>query len=259
MTASSQKQFPCSFCPRKLKTEKQFRMHEATHPESLDKEYSEDIQPTDVGDTKAGEEYVEVDKEEYERIEKQAAIYDEIYTKCQDLEREIAALQLKHKITDDEMRKIDEEIEIELKVKSEATTTAAAVSAEEDMNSASSESVTSDNIKTETESADATPAGDDDIVWDAENKTVPSDWMFGVSRLDKNKRRFKSPEGFVFESRVKALEFMINSDTAEAVLGTMRLNLSDEGWYSDKSCPGKWKLRKIPGMEQYFHLKSKYF
>ena len=132
MTASSQKQFPCSFCPRKLKTEKQFRMHEATHPESLDKEYSEDIQPTDGGDTKAGEEYVEVDKEEYERIEKQAAIYDEIFTKCQDLEREIAALQLKHKITDDEMRKIDEEIEIELKVKSEATTTAAAVSADDD-------------------------------------------------------------------------------------------------------------------------------
>ena len=83
----------------------------------------------------------------------------------------------------------------------------------------------------------------------AENKTVPSDWMFGVSRLDNNRRRFKSPEGFVFESRVKALEFMINSDTAVAVLATMRLNLSDEGWYSDKSCPGKWKLRKIPGMD----------
>ena len=165
------------------------------------------------------------------------------------MEREIAELQLKHKITDDEMRKIDEEIEIELKVKTEATTTAAVVSADDDMNSASSESVTSENIKTETESADATPAGDDDIVWDAENKTVPGDWMFGVSRLDKNQRRFKSPEGFVFESRVKALEFMINSDTAEAVLATMRLNLSDEGWYSDKSCPGKWKLRKIPGMK----------
>ena len=245
MTASSQKQFPCSFCPRKLKTEKQFRMHEATHPESLNKEYSEDIQPTDVADTKAGEEYVEVDKEEYERIEKQAAIYDEIFTKCQDLEREIAELQLKHKITDDEMRKIDEEIEIELKVKCESTTTAASVSADEDMNSASSESVTSDNIKTEQRPTLRMPH-------------LPV--MMTLSGTRRTRRRpatgcsgcrgwTRTGAGSSRRSRVKALEFMINSDTAEAVLATMRLNLSDEGWYSDKSCPGKWKLRKIPGMD----------
>ena len=43
----------------------------------------------------------------------------------------------------------------------------------------------------------------------------------------------------MFETWVKALEFLINGDYSEEVLNDTRRNLMDEGWYYDKSCPGR--------------------
>merc|ERR1719300_1643655 len=95
----------------------------------------------------------------------------------------------------------------------------------------------------------------DGIEWLKDFQSVPTGWTLGLNKLDRSKRLFKSPEGFVFETRVKALEFMVNGDYSEEALNDMRRNLKDEGWYYDKSCPGNnWKIRKLAGKKDYEYL-----
>ena len=274
--SSHLKKFQCSFCPRKCKTEKQYRMHEATHAESAETDHNasaldkkvlknekekKSLNDEDIT-TSNDELMIEIDRNELENLKKQAAVYDGLLQKCQELEKEIHELQIQNNITDDEIKKIDEELKNDVKKKVTSENTAAVDHVDNDKEEKIEETSpvkSNSRVKAKSTEASGNLATEikgikDDVAWDYENKTVPKDWMIGMSKSDKSKRKFKSPEGFVFESRVKALEFMINGEYPDDILSTMRLNLSDEGWYSDKSCPGKWKLRKIPGKKDYEYL-----
>jgi len=212
------------------------KLHESTEGKAASKE----------------QDYMLIDPKEYEKLKSSARIYDEVFQKCQDLEREIANLILEHNLSEEEVKSLDDKIKQELHIKDpEVATTernlkkTAASRAEDTKEAATEKKINTKNCSNN---------DDDGFFWEKSNITIPKDWTVGTSRADKSKRKFKSPEGFVFESRVKALEFMINGEYEESILNTMRLNLSDEGWYSDKSCPGKWKLRKIPGRKDYEYL-----
>ena len=200
------------------------------------------------------QDYIMIDPKEYEKLKNSARIYDEVFQKCQDLEREIANLILEHNLSEDEVKSLDDKIKQELNIKDpeEATTEGIPIPKKTAAGKAkdTKDAATGKKVDVKNDSIN----DDDGFLWEKSNKTIPKDWTVGTSRADKSKRKFKSPEGFVFESRVKALEFMINGEYEESILNTMRLNLSDEGWYSDKSCPGKWKLRKIPGRKDYEYL-----
>ena len=201
---------------------------------------------------------VEIDKAELESLEKDAALYDEFVAKCEALEQEIKDLQLKHNISEEEMKKIEENIEVEAPLLSskgaanvdEAASTTPISSSPKKQN----DKKKSNEPLVQPEKTKETEVEEDIFKWMKENKTVPSEWVLGISKQDSKKRKFRSPEGFLFDTRVKALEFMIKGDYPENVVNMMRLNLSDEGWYNDKSCPGKWKLRKIPGVKDYEYL-----
>lgn len=212
------------------------KLHESTEGKAASKE----------------QDYMLIDPKEYEKLKSSARIYDEVFQKCQDLEREIANLILEHNLSEEEIKSLDDKIKQELHIKDpEVATTernlkkTAASRAEDTKEAATEKKINTKNCSNN---------DDDGFFWEKSNITIPKDWTVGTSRAEKSKRKFKSPEGFVFESRVKALEFMINGEYEEAILNTMRLNLSDEGWYSDKSCPGKWKLRKIPARKDYEYL-----
>jgi len=200
------------------------------------------------------QDFIHIDLKEYENLKNSARIYDEVFQKCQNLEREIANLILEHNLSEEEVKNLDDKIKEELSIKNpeepptEKNQKKAVVNNAMDTNEAVSEKKVDPSAKISNSKAD------DGFSWDKNNKTVPKDWIIGTLKEDKSIRKFKSPEGFVFESRVKALEFMINGEYEESILNMMRLNLSDEGWYNDKSCPGKWKLRKLPGKKDYEYL-----
>ena len=86
-------------------------------------------------------------------------------------------------------------------------------------------------------------------MWDDNDKSVPRNWKAGMSKVNGRRKIFKSPEGFVFQTRVKALEFMMNGNYPENLLCLMKNNLSEEGWVHDRSCPIRWKTRKTLGLE----------
>merc|ERR1712059_165758 len=86
----------------------------------------------------------------------------------------------------------------------------------------------------------------DDVEWDPKNKSVPIGWKIGKNKSTQQ-RVIQSSEGFFFDSRVKALQFMLNSSYHESLVNLMRYYLGEEGWIQDKSCPKKWKTRRLQG------------
>ena len=252
--------FQCSFCPRKMKTEIQFKKHEATYgivsEVNLDKSVKQvAVKEDSNGKVDEEEEMIEVDKEELENLEKQTKIYDELVIKCQELEKEIQDLQIKNNITEEEIRNIDEQVEKEIKhekaiidkVENESSTidmnfedmNPDSLKKEEVMNETSNVIADLQDKTEPNEDKSNVDEANDGIEWLKGFQSVPPGWTLGLNKSDRSKRLFKSPEGFKFETRVKALEFMINGDYSEEVLNEMRRNLKDEGWYYDKSCPGR--------------------
>merc|ERR1712098_209422 len=206
-----------------------------------------------------------------EHLENQAKIYDDLVLKCQELENEIKDLQIKNNITEEEIKNIDEEIEKEMKVEEtndgaakEVFTVSGKRTSVENQDSLMNGEISEDkdNVLAKmkdqtvpTEDSSYNNELDDGIEWLKGFQSVPPGWTLGLNKSDRSKRLFKSPEGFMFENRVKALEFMINGDYSDEVLSEMRRNLKDEGWYYDKSCPGNnWKIRKLTGKKDYEYL-----
>ena len=200
------------------------------------------------------QDYVLIDPKEYENLKNSARIYDEVFQKCQNLEREIANLILEHNLSEEEVKNLDDKIKEELNIKNPDEPTTEQENLKKTVANNAKDTKAIGEKELDVSAKNDSIIDNDGFLWDKNNKTIPKDWIVGVLKADKSKRKFKCPDGFVFESRVKALEYMINNEYEESVLNTMRLNLSDEGWYSDKSCPGKWKLRKIPGKKDYEYL-----
>ena len=270
--------FQCSFCPRKMKTEIQFKKHEATHGIVSDVNLDKSVKQVAVEEDSKGkvdeeDEMIEVDKEELENLEKQAKIYDELVIKCHELEKEIQDLQIKNNITEEEIRNIDEQVEKEIKhekaiidkVENESLT---CDKYPQNMNpdSLKKEEDDTNNIiadfqnKTESnEDKSKVDDATDGIEWLKDFPSVPPGWTLGLNKSDRSKRLFKSPEGFVFETRVKALEFMVNGDYSEEALNDMRRNLKDEGWYYDKSCPGRVGYGVGKNLKIVFHIYIAYY
>merc|ERR1712059_9759 len=73
----------------------------------------------------------------------------------------------------------------------------------------------------------------DDVEWDPKNKSVPIGWKIGKNKSTQQ-RVIQSSEGFFFDSRVKALQFMLNSSYHESLVNLMRYYLGEEGWMQDK-------------------------
>lgn len=203
-------------------------------------------------------EEIKIDESEYKVLKEKAEFYDEIQKKCEELEKEIGELQIKYAISEDEMKKIDEEVRIEIENKKDNKP--AATDEETKLKEPEGSSKHSQELakKTKAKSSSFSSSSkkeiiDGDFVQEKDNKTIPEDWKILKKKSDK-KRVFKSPKGFTFNSRVEALEYMINQNYPERSLALMRHHLSDEGWYQDKSCPGKWRLRKLQDKRDYEYL-----
>ena len=199
-------------------------------------------------------EEIKLDENEYKRLKEKAEFYDEIQKKCEELEKEIGELQIKYAISEDEMKKIEEEVKIEIGNKQENNPS----NDEETKFKERSNQTRDQSKKTKAKCSSSSSSSkieviDGDFVQEKENKTIPEDWKILKRKSDK-KRVFKSPNGFTFNSRVEALEYMINTNYAERSLTLMRNHLTDEGWYQDKSCPNKWRLRKIQDKRDYEYL-----
>jgi len=165
---------------------------------------------------------------EVDEVFKKAAQYDEVQKKCLEMEKEIEALKAKYDISDD--------------------------SDSDDIPRDNVDSLVEKNITPKDEAYEISdsevshPSTDEEIVWDDIDKTVPRNWKAGMSKVNGKRKIFKSPEGFVFQTRVKALEFMMNGNYPENLLCLMKNNLSEEGWVHDRSCPIRWKTRKTVGL-----------
>ena len=189
-------------------------------------------------------EEISISEEEFQALKQKAELYDEIQKKCEELEKEIGELQIKYAISEEEMIKIDQEVRKE--IEEQKTVNIDKVTTEETKKA-------QEPIHPEPKSKEASVTMNiEGFVLDKENKTVPGEWKVWKSKSDK-RRTFQSPEGFTFTSRSDALQFMINAKYPEHFLTLMRNHLSDEGWYNDKSCPSRWKLRKI-GIRDYEYL-----
>jgi len=197
---------------------------------------------------------ISIDENEYKILKQKAELYDEISLKCKELEKEIADLQIKYSLSEEEMKKIDDEVrsEIEGKITNKEEVKRSQETGPRDPIQ-SQEKVKEARVKTSSSSSSKNVSKDDEFVLDKENKAIPSDWKILKRKSDK-KRKFESPEGFSFTSRSEALQFMIKNNYPEHLLNLMRNHLTDEGWYFDKSCPNKWKLRKISGIKDYEYL-----
>ena len=92
------------------------------------------------------------------------------------------------------------------------------------------------------------PLEDVDVTWETTNKTIPASWKIGTEKGDKNKV-FRSPDGFLFRGRLKALQFMMNNRCLypDSILSLMRTNLAEEGWRCDPACPRGWRVRRSSG------------
>ena len=201
-------------------------------------------------------EEIRIDEKEYKSLKEKAEFYDEIQKKCEELEKEIGELQIKYAISEEEMKKIDEEVKIEIESKKDNQ---AAPDEKEklekggDSSNQTGEQSKETKAKSSLSSSSSKTENIDDFILEKDNKTIPDDWKILKKKSDK-KRVFKSPNGFTFNSRVEALEYMINKNYPERSLTLMRNHLTDEGWYQDKSCPSKWRLRKIPDKKDYEYL-----
>jgi len=262
---SKEKPFQCRYCPRKMRTQKESLRHEATHAENtgnnfdhvdtdIDSKPKEDpVKPAaevvtvkdEIKNQKTCSENTTQVKsndavatqatgisddvtETREEIFCKAALYDETKKKCEELEKEIAELQLKHNITDAEIDAVV--LEMETEETAVKCIPAASASVVNDI----------DNIDK--------PLSETDIKWDSATRTIPKGWRIGSCKEEKRKV-FRSPEGFLFRGRVKALQFMMKnrSQYPENLLSLMRNNLAEEQWTNDKSCPLRWKARRLPG------------
>jgi len=195
-------------------------------------------------DRESNTENIAIEEDEYKTLKEKADLYDEIQKKCEELEKEIAELQIKYQISEEEIKKIDEELRDELDEKKKLGDKITLKNEEKSktLSPFQSNSSSSPNVKC-----------DDEFVSEKESKTIPSEWKI-LKRKSDRKRRFESPEGFSFDSRSAALQFMIKSKYPEHLLSLMRNHLQDEGWYQDKSCPNRWKTRKISGTKDYQYL-----
>jgi len=202
-------------------------------------------------------EEIKIDENEYKSLKEKAEFYEEIQRKCEELEKEIGELQIKYAISEEEMKKIDEEVKIEIENKKDDS---AATNEETKVKErkGSSNQTRDQSKKTKAKSSSSSSSSkienvDGDFVQEKDNKTIPEDWKILKRKSDK-KRVFKSPHGFTFNSRVEALEYMINQNYPERSQTLMRNHLTDEGWYNDKSCPSKWRLRKSQEKRDYEYL-----
>ena len=203
-------------------------------------------------------EEIKIDENEYKSLKEKAEFYDEIQKKCEELEKEIGELQIKYDISEEEMKKIDEEVKIEIENKKDSKPATASdkeekVKGREDSSNPTREKSKKTKAKSSSSSSSSKTENIDDFILDKDNKTIPDEWKILKKKSDK-KRVFKSPNGFTFNSRVEALEYMINKNYPERSLSLMRNHLTDEGWYQDKSCPTKWRLRKKPDRRDYEYL-----
>jgi len=166
---------------------------------------------------------------------KKAALYDEIQKRCFNMEREIESLKTKYDLSDsDEDDDKKNLVKVEHLGREELNDD---ITQKDDAYEISDSELTSSNMD------------DDNTAWDDNDKTVPKNWkVTNAQDGSRWKKIFKSPEGFVFQTRVKALEFMINGNYPEPLLSLMKNNLGDEGWIHDRSCPVQWKTRKFLGL-----------
>ena len=202
-------------------------------------------------------EEIKIDENEYKSLKEKAEFYEEIQKKCEELEKEIGELQIKYAISEEEMKKIDEEVKIEIENKKDnkpAIDEETKVKEQEGSSNQTRDESKKKKAKTSSSSTSSKIENvDGDFVQEKDNKTIPEDWKILKRKSDK-KRVFKSPHGFTFNSRVEALEYMINQNYPERSQTLMRNHLADEGWYQDKSCPSKWRLRKIQDKRDYEYL-----
>ena len=217
---------------------------------------TKNLSKKDFSNKDTNTEEIKIDEKEYESLKEKAEFYDEIQKKCEELEREIGELQIKYAISEEEMKTIDEEVKIEIDSKKDNE---AAPDEKEklekggDSSNQTGEQSKETKAKSSLSSSSSKTENIDDFILEKDNKTIPDDWKILKKKSDK-KRVFKSPNGFTFNSRVEALEYMINKNYPERSLTLMRNHLTDEGWYQDKSCPSKWRLRKIPDKKDYEYL-----
>jgi len=169
----------------------------------------------------------ELQQKDIDDVFKKAALYDEVFKRCEEMEKEIEALKTKFDLSDsedsgDENKEIDERtIAVKDPIKNDD---AYEISDSEVVHSAVEE---------------------DEMNWDSEDKTVPKEWKVGKFKDGRRGKVFKSPEGFIFQNRVKALEFMMHGNYPENLMSLMRNNLNEDGWLHDRSCPVRWKTRKV--------------
>lgn len=174
---------------------------------------------------------VEINQSVIDDVLKKAALYDEVLRRCEEMEKEIEVLKTKYDLSDSEDSDNDN---LENEVKPDAI----------------KEFSKSDDAYEISDSEVVHPAPEDDgMIWDTDDKTVPKNWTVGKFKDGKKGKIFKSPEGFVFQNRVKALEFMMHGSYPENFMSLMKNNLSEEGWVHDRSCPVRWKTRKIESLE----------
>ena len=302
--------FPCRFCSRRMKTEREFLRHEATHAESstpiggnktrgnqspkttsnlqelnkisndeakssssripgrIDKSSLKDnIPPTkdlrrqvlqskpsnneenrsitpdrsraspqresssqDSVVMEGGEKSLELQQSEIDDVFKKAALYDEVLKRCEEIEKEIEALKTKYDLSESEDSGDEDKGIGEGPV-------------------AVNESTKNDDAYEISDSEVHSAVEEDGMNWDAEDKTVPKQWKVGKLKDGRTGKVFKSPEGFIFQNRVKALEFMMHGSYPENLMSLMRNNLNEDGWVHDRSCPVRWKTRKVVGKE----------
>ena len=182
---------------------------------------------------KSSSKTAEPSEEEKKEIYRKAKEYDEVRLRCEQLEKEIAALELKHEIEVEENREVvTKNIPEEMEIKIEATEDEIKVEPmdenlyEEEANAEDSEIEVEERVVQDEEELD----------WDRDNQTIPPAW--NVTRPG-TRRKFQSPEGFIFDTRsvsricvdwicfkigfvcrVKAIQFMLNSCYPDALIGT---------------------------------------
>jgi len=281
--------FPCNYCPRRMKTEREFLRHEATHAESsvinhkqkkavkkkqsqppdkvnklINSNTSNDSTKTpekvdnlnfnarrkyqqsdpdlvsttnevgifnavDRANSYASTKDIEGNRESSREVSpkylsdvfSKAALYDDLSEKCDKMAREIELLKAQHGLSDS-----DDDNEDSMEIPLEKN-----------------QHLTSKN-------------GDGDIRWENGSMTVPLGWNMGKSKFE-GKTYFRSPEGFIFNSRVKVLEFLINGNFPDEMLQTVKRYLYEEGWVADDLCPVGWMSRSLSsskGVTEYEFL-----
>ena len=94
--------------------------------------------------------------------------------------------------------------------------------------------------------------------WIEDDPTVPQGWKiryFESMRKKKLRKRcyILSPSGTVFQTRVKALQFMIQKCHPDDQIAYMRTQLEKEGWCSHPMLPENWRIkRKLIGKGYLF-------